>query len=66
MATCGSRDGSFIDLEYTASLIPRAIARPHPQGDRVEHSTESGLAEFAKMLIDWLDQRSAKTSDALG
>ncbi len=56
MATCGSRDGSFVDLEYTASLIPGAIARPHPQQDRIEHSTESGLVEFARMLTDWLDQ----------
>lgn len=60
MATCGSRDGSFVDLEYTASLIPGAIARPHPQGDRVEHSTDSGLAEFARMLTDWLDQTAGE------
>lgn len=55
MVTCGSRDGSFVDLDYAASLISGAIARPHPHGDRVEHSTEQGLAELAKMIIDWLD-----------
>ena len=60
MATCGSRDGSFVDLEYTAGLIPGAIARPHPQGDRVEHATDSGLAELAAMLADWLDAPPGK------
>jgi pimeloyl-ACP methyl ester carboxylesterase len=56
MATCGSRDGSFVDLEYAASLVPNAIARPHPQGDRVEHATDQGLAELAAMISRWLDQ----------
>jgi len=56
MATCGARDGSYVDLDYAASLIPGAIARPHPQGDRVEHATEQGLAELAAMLTEWLDQ----------
>lgn len=55
MCTCGERDGSFVDLHYSASLIPSAIARPHPEPDRVEHSTDSGLASLATMIMEWLD-----------
>lgn len=55
MCTCGDRDGSFVDLDYSASLIPGAIARPHPEPDRVEHSTDSGLTSLAAMIIEWLD-----------
>jgi pimeloyl-ACP methyl ester carboxylesterase len=56
MATCGSRDGSYVDLDYAASLVPGAVARAHPQGDRVEHSTEQGLAALARTVTDWLDE----------
>jgi len=55
MSTCGDRDGSFVDLEHVASLIPGAIALPHPEPDRVEHSTDSGLASLATMITEWLD-----------
>jgi pimeloyl-ACP methyl ester carboxylesterase len=60
LVTCGSNDGSFVDLEYAASLIPGAEGRPHPVGDRVEHLTEDGLLRFAAMLSDWLDQAPNK------
>jgi len=55
MCTCGARDGSFVDLDYSASLIPGAIALPHPEPDRVEHSTDSGLGALAAMISGWLD-----------
>jgi pimeloyl-ACP methyl ester carboxylesterase len=61
MVTCGSRDGSFVDLEYTTSLIPDALARPHPHGDRVEHSTEQGLGALAAMISDWLDRPAGRS-----
>jgi pimeloyl-ACP methyl ester carboxylesterase len=60
MCTCGERDGSFVDIDYSASLIPGAIARPHPGPDRVEHSSPEGLAALAKMVTDWLDRLPAR------
>ena len=56
MVTCGSRDGSFVDLDFAASLIPGAIARPHPEGDRVEHASDVGLRSFAAPITAWLDE----------
>ena len=60
MCTCGDRDGSFVDLDFSASLIPGAIARPHPEPDRVEHSGPAGLEALAAMIITWLDGLPAR------
>ena len=56
LCTCAPKDGPFGDIEYVASLIPGAIARPHPQEVKMGAASDPELARLAAMLTTWLDE----------
>ena len=59
LATCAPTDGPFRDMEYVASLIPGAIARPHPHQAKLNAASDAEIAGLAAMLASWLDEAPA-------
>lgn len=56
LSTCAPTDGPFVDLEYVASLIRGAVARPHPHRAKMDAASDAEIAGLARMLADWLDE----------
>jgi pimeloyl-ACP methyl ester carboxylesterase len=56
LSTCAPTDGPFVDLEYVASLVRGAVARPHPHRAKMDAASDAEIAGLARMLADWLDE----------
>jgi pimeloyl-ACP methyl ester carboxylesterase len=55
LSTCAPGDTPIEDINIVASLIPGAIAKPHPQHAKVANATDDEIAALAAMWAEWLD-----------